>query len=206
MSEASDVYITVAHTGEAVYREKASKFIGLAFPVKSDTEAKEILAGLRKKYYDANHHCYAWCFGPKQEEYRFNDDGEPSGSAGRPIYGQLLSQSVSDTLVVVVRYFGGTKLGIPGLIHAYRQAASEALENAGKREKVITQSITVSFRYENINEVMRVQKEEELELVEQHFDTECRLVLAVRKSRIDRVLKKLMRIHNISTFIDSSEN
>ncbi|MCX6283531.1 MAG: YigZ family protein [Bacteroidetes bacterium] len=203
MSDASDTYFTVARKGEAVYREKASKFIGLAFPAGSETEVKDILGMIRKKYHDANHHCYAYCLGPDQENYRFNDDGEPSGSSGRPIYGQLLSQGVSDTLVVVVRYFGGTKLGIPGLIKAYRQAASEALENAGKAEKIISSIIELTFRYENINDVMRIQKEEDLDLIHQSFDNECRLRLGIRKSKVERVMKRLMRIGNISTSFDT---
>ena len=205
MSEPSDIYFTVARKGESTYREKASKFIGLAFPAASETEVKEILGSIRKTYHDANHHCYAYCLGPSQETFRFNDDGEPSGSAGRPIYGQILSRSVSDTLVIVIRYFGGTKLGIPGLIHAYRQAASEALDNAGKAEKVIAQNMIVSFRYENMNEVMRIQKEEELELVNQHFDNECRMTLRVLLSRLDKVMKKLIRIRNISTSLDTPD-
>ncbi|MCX6285572.1 MAG: YigZ family protein [Bacteroidetes bacterium] len=203
MSETSDTYFSVARKGEAIYREKASKFIGLAFPVGSETEVREILGSIRKRYHDANHHCFAYCLGPLQETYRFNDDGEPSGSAGRPIYGQLLSKSVSDTLVIVVRYFGGTKLGIPGLIQAYRQTASEALDNSGKTEKVILRNLIVTFRYENMNDVMRIQKEEELELVDQNFDNECRLTLAVRKSKVDKVLKRFMRIRNISTSVDT---
>jgi len=203
MSDASDTYFTVARKGEAVYREKASKFIGLAFPAGSEAEVRDILGLVRKKYHDANHHCYAYCLGSSQETYRFNDDGEPSGSAGRPIYGQLLSKGVSDSLVIVKRYFGGTKLGIPGLIQAYRQAASEALENAGKAEKIIKSIIELSFRYENMNEVMRIQKEEELDLIAQDFDNECRLRLGIRKSKIDKVMKRLMRIGNIYTSFDT---
>ena len=203
MSETSDTYFTIAGKGEAVYREKASKFIGLAFPAGSETEVMAILQSIRKRYHDANHHCFSYCLGPSREIYRFNDDGEPSGSAGRPIYGQLLSRAVSDTLVIVVRYFGGTKLGIPGLIHAYRQAASDALDDAGKTEKVFTQNITVSFPYENMNDVMRIQKEEELGIADQNFDSECRITLSVRKSKVDKILKKLMRFQNISTLVHS---
>jgi uncharacterized YigZ family protein len=202
MIETPDRYYTVAGKGESVIREKASKFIGLAFPVNSETEAKEVLLGIRKKFYDANHHCFAYCIGPTRELYRLSDDGEPSGSAGRPIHGQLLSKDVSDVLVIVVRYFGGTKLGIPGLISAYRQAASEALDQAGKTEKIIKQRFRVNFPYEKMNEVMRIQKEEELEIISQEFDNDCSLTLAVRKSKADKVLNKYMKIHNISTFID----
>jgi len=205
MSETSDTYFTVARKGESVYREKASKFIGFAFPANSEDVVKEILGNIRKTYYDANHHCYAYCLGPKQQIYRFNDDGEPSGSAGRPIYGQLLSKGVSDTLVIVVRYFGGTKLGIPGLIHAYKQAASEALDKAGKFQKIISRNIIVKFPYENINDVMHIQKEEDLQLVEQSFDNECRITLGVRISKTEQVIKKLNRVPNLSTFVDVSE-
>lgn len=199
MSATDDTYFTITRQGEAIYREKASKFIGLAFPATTETEIKETLSAIRKKYYDANHHCFSYCLGPQQQIFRFSDDGEPSGSAGRPIYGQFLSKNLSDALVIVVRYFGGTKLGIPGLIHAYRQAASEALENAGRSQKIVTQNIVVTFRYENMNDVMKIQKEEELLLLAQNFDNECRITLGVRKSKVEMVLHKLMRIQNIYT-------
>jgi uncharacterized YigZ family protein len=203
MIDTPDTYYTVAGKGESVIREKASKFIGLAFPINSETEAKEVLLGIRKKYYDANHHCYAYCFGLTREIYRLSDDGEPSGSAGRPIHGQLLSKDVSDTLVIVVRYFGGTKLGIPGLITAYRQAASEALDQAGKTERIIKLNLRVNFPYEKMNEVMKIQKEEELDIVGQVFDNDCSITLAVRKSKADKVLSKYMRISNIYTLVDN---
>jgi len=203
MTDTSDTYFTIARRGEAVYREKASKFIGLAFPVGSEQEINKILESVRKKYHDANHHCFAYCLGSSRETYRFNDDGEPSGSAGRPIYGQLLSKGVSDSLIIVVRYFGGTKLGIPGLIGAYRQAASEALDIAGKLEKVIIQKMIICFPYENMNAVMRIQKEEELKVIDQSFDNECRLALGVRKSKLDKVMKRFMKIQNISTSFDT---
>lgn len=202
MIETPDTYYTVAGKGESVIREKASKFIGLVSPVDSEAEAREVLNGIRKKYHDANHHCFAYCLGPAREIYRLSDDGEPSGSAGRPIHGQLLSKDLSDTLAVVVRYFGGTKLGIPGLISAYRQSASEALENAGKTEKIIKIKLRVDFPYEKMNEVMRIQKEEDLDIIDQVFDTNCSITLAVRKSKTDKVLSKYMRIHNIYTLLD----
>jgi uncharacterized YigZ family protein len=197
VSASSDTYYSLARKGEAIYREKASKFIGRAYPVNTDAEIKEILAGLRKKYYDANHHCFAYCLGAGQEIFRFNDDGEPSGSAGRPIYGQILSKGFSDTLVVVVRYFGGTKLGIPGLINAYRTAASEALDNSGKIVKTVTKTIAVTFRYQNMNDVMRIIKEENLEPVSQVSGNECKIVLRVRASCEEKVLARLMRVANI---------
>ena len=202
MTASDDTYFSLEHTGESVYREKASKFIGLAYPVSADIEIRETLALIRKKFHDANHHCFAYCLGPQQQVFRFSDDGEPSGSAGRPIHGQLLSKGLSDALVIVVRYFGGTKLGVPGLIHAYRQAASDALENAGRTQKIVTAKILVRFRYENMNDVMRIQKDEDLILLEQNFDNECRLTLGVRKSKMDLVMSRLMRIQNIYTSID----
>jgi len=203
MIETPDTYYTVAQKGESVIREKASKFIGLAVPVDSETEAKNTLLGICKKYHDANHHCFAYCLGPMREIHRFSDDGEPSGSSGRPIYGQLLSKDISDVIVIVVRYFGGTKLGIPGLINAYRQAAAEALDHAGKTEKIIRLKLRVNFPYETMNEVMRIQKEEGLVILGQVFDNNCSLTLAVRKSKVDKVLSKYMRISNISAFIDT---
>ncbi|MEI6883331.1 MAG: YigZ family protein [Bacteroidota bacterium] len=201
MTAADDTYFSLEHTGASVYREKASKFIGLAYPVSADAEIRETLAVIRKKFYDANHHCFAYCLGPQQQVFRFSDDGEPSGSAGRPIHGQLLSKNLSDALVIVVRYFGGTKLGVPGLIHAYRQTASDALENAGRTQKIVTRKILVTFRYENMNDVMRIQKDEDLILLEQNFDNECRITLGVRKSKVEMVINKLMRIQNIYTSI-----
>lgn len=201
MSETSDIYHVISKEGESVYREKASKFIALAFPVSTEEEVKEVLGNIRKKYHDANHHYYAYCLGPGPDRFRFSDDGEPSGSAGRPIYGQLLSKAVSDTLVIVVRYFGGTKLGIPGLIHAYRQAASEALVNSGISEKIIKERLEINFPYERMNDIMRIQKEEDLDVLGQTFEKECRIVLGVRKSRIDRVLGKLKRYHDIYSLL-----
>jgi uncharacterized YigZ family protein len=198
MSMPGDIFLTIAKPGSSTFRDKASRFLGFALPVSTEEQAKETLANYRKKYHDANHHCFAYCLGPSQELYRVSDDGEPSGSAGRPILGQLKSRSVTDTLVIVARYFGGTKLGIPGLINAYRQTASEALDNAGIIEKTIMETLTVSFPYERMNDVMRIQKEEELIIIEQIFDSQCRISLSVRQSRTSQVIQKLGRFRDIS--------
>jgi uncharacterized YigZ family protein len=202
MSTGSDIYYSPARQGEAIYREKASKFIGLAYPVNTEGEIRDYLATVRKKFYDANHHCYAYCLGATQEVFRFNDDGEPSGSAGRPIYGQIQSKGLSDALVIVVRYFGGTKLGIPGLIKAYRTAASEALENSGKKERTITKTCTVTFGYENMNDVMRIIKAENLELLSQESGNNCKIVFRVRASREEKVLARFRRNVNIYISVD----
>jgi len=202
MSSAGDTYYAPDHKGEATYRDKASKFIGLAFPVSTEAEARDALAGVRKKYYDASHHCYAYCIGAGQENSRFNDDGEPSGSAGRPIYGQILSKGLSDAIVIVVRYFGGTKLGIPGLIKAYRTAAAEALANSGRKEKTIVKTCTVIFGYEHMNEVMRIAKAENLEIASQDSGDNFKIVFGVRASREEFVTARLRRIPDIYISVD----
>ena len=149
--DAGDSYLTIASASEAVYKEKSSKFLAYAYPVKSEEEIHGILDELHKRYYDATHHCYAWRLGPHGESYRANDDGEPSGTAGRPILGQLLSNELTDCLIVVVRYFGGTKLGVPGLIAAYKESAAAAIEAAEIIERTVDRIITVRFSYLAMN-------------------------------------------------------
>src|SRR5512138_319245 len=154
-----DKYLSIQSESTGTYREKASKFIAIAIPVESEEQARQKLDDIRKEYFDANHHCYAYRLGADGARYRVNDDGEPSGSAGRPIYGQILSSGLSDVLVVVTRYFGGTKLGIPGLIHAYKTAAGEALRNSATFEKVLADILEVRFSYPRMNDAMRILKE-----------------------------------------------
>jgi len=202
MNANGDSYYVPDHKGESAYRDKASKFIGLAFPVSTEAEAKEAIAEARKRFFDANHHCYAYCIGAAQEVFRFNDDGEPSGSAGRPIYGQILSKGLSDIVVVVVRYFGGTKLGIPGLIKAYRAAASGALENSGMKEKILLKSISVSFGYQHMNDIMKISKAEKLEITKQESGDNCKITLRVKASRAETVIARLRRISNIFISVD----
>jgi uncharacterized YigZ family protein len=197
MNANGDSYYSPDHKGESTYRDKASKFISLVFPVSTEAEAREALAEVKKRFFDASHHCYAYCIGAGREVFRFNDDGEPSGSAGRPIYGQILSKGLSDTLVVVIRYFGGTKLGIPGLIRAYRTAASEALENSGRKEKILLKNISVRFGYEHMNEVMKISKAEKLEIISQESGDNCKMAFRVKASREEIVTARFRRISNI---------
>lgn len=189
-----DTFHTLEGPTEASLRERSSKFLAFAYPVSDEEEIAERIGALRRKYYDATHHCYAWRLGPQGERYRSNDDQEPSGTAGRPILGQLLSREVTDALVVVVRYFGGTKLGTAGLIAAYREAASEALDAARIVERTVDVHLRMEFPYEALNEVMRVVKDEQPRIEEQRFDNRCTLRLAIRSSRAEGLAGKLNKI------------
>ena len=164
---ASDTYLTLAKPSQGLYKEKGSKFLAFAYPVQTEAQIKEHVEALRKEYYDARHHCYAYVLGAGQEVYRANDDGEPSGTAGRPIHGQILSQKLTDILVVVVRYFGGIKLGVSGLINAYKTAAADALNQAQIVEKIVTKRHKVRFSYEEMNKVMRIVKDLQLQVLGQ---------------------------------------
>lgn len=153
-----DVYKTIAGTAEGLYKEKGSRFIALAYPVRTEEEVKEIVADLKSRYYDARHHCYAYRLGADLKKFRANDDGEPSSTAGKPILGQIVSAGLTDILIVVVRYFGGIKLGVSGLINAYRAAAADALAQAVVVEKTVDEVFRISFSYAALNEVMRVDR------------------------------------------------
>lgn len=193
-----DWYLTVSGESEGIYREKASKFIAYALPVASEQEVRLALEGIRKKFHDANHHCYAYRIGFENFLYRIQDDGEPSGSAGKPIYGQILSKELYDVLVVVIRYFGGTKLGIPGLINAYRTAARNALENANIVETVMMSKYSVQFEYSLMNEVMRVLKETGCKITGQESGDLCAIFFKIRKSQADFLEIKIRRMHGIT--------
>ena len=190
---AEDSYLTLAAPAEAALRERSSKFLAYAWPVRSEEEIRTHLEALRKRYYDATHHCYAWRLGPKGENWRANDDGEPSGTAGKPILGQLLSREVTDCLVVVVRYFGGTKLGVPGLIAAYKEATAAVLEAAEIVERTVDRLVRVDFPYVAMNEIMRVVKEERPEILRQSFDNLCTMEFAIRESRAEQLIGKLKK-------------
>ena len=192
-----DSYLTIAQPGEAVYKERSSKFLAFAYPVSDEGEIKEILDGLRKEYYDATHHCYAWRLGAYGEQYRCNDDGEPSGTAGRPILGQMLSRGITQCLIVVVRYFGGTKLGVPGLIQAYRESAQAAIDNCTVIETTVDVRIRIEFPYVAMNDVMRIVKEENPRIEEQRFDNICSMRLSIRKSRAETLLGRLGKVSGI---------
>ncbi len=198
MSQAKDSYLTISGPAEAIYKERSSKFLTYAYPVESEEEIKELLDALRKQYYDATHHCYAYRLGPQGEQFRANDDGEPSGTAGKPILGQLLSAKVTNCLVVVVRYFGGTKLGVSGLIQAYKESTAEVLAVSNIIEKTVDKIITIDFSYISMNGVMRVVKEVNPHIEEQVFDNLCTMRLRIRESEADQLIAKLLKIEGVS--------
>ena len=186
-----DAYSSIAAPSEGLFKDNGSRFIALAYPVETEEEVKTIVAGLRKQYHDARHHCYAYRLGYKGDVFRSSDDGEPSGSAGRPILGQIDSAGLSDILVVVVRYFGGIKLGIPGLIRAYKTSTADALSQARVVEKIAGQWLRVSFGYEAMNSVMKVLKEMDLPQRAQDFGEQCSLEVRVRLSALDSFREKM---------------
>lgn len=192
-----DTYKILVEEGDGLYKEKGSKFIAKAFPVHSEDEVKARVADFKKQYFDARHHCYAFIINPDKSCYRSADDGEPAGTAGKPILNQILSKDVTNVCVVVVRYFGGIKLGVPGLIAAYKAAAKEALENATIIEKTIDEVYSVEFDYPLMNEVMRVLKDENLEQQNPKFELSCYLEISVRKKDADRVVDKLKRLYGV---------
>ena len=192
-----DTYHTIKEASEGLYKEKGSKFIALAVPVLDEGEIKQNLDEIRKKYHDARHHCYAWVLGFDKSGHRFNDDGEPSGTAGRPIFGQLQSFDLTNILVVVVRYFGGTKLGVSGLITAYKSATRDALQNAAIIDLTVNDTYELRFEYPLMNEVMRVIKDEGLQIVEQDFQLSCKLSFKVRKNSSDRAYERFRKIHGV---------
>lgn len=193
-----DTYKTIVGRAEGLYKEKGSKFISFAIHVESESEIKEIVDTLKKEFYDARHHCYAWRMGYKGEHTRCNDDGEPSSTAGKPILGQMLSAEVTNVLIVVIRYFGGTKLGVSGLIQAYKEAAADALSNAEITERTIDSEVKIVFEYVVMNSVMSVVKEMSPNILEQVFDNNCIMRLSIRNSEFDILVSKLDKILGVS--------
>lgn len=193
-----DSYRTIVAPAEAVLRERGSRFLAYAYPVEEEDEIKRLLDALRKRHYDATHHCYAWRLGPKGELFRANDDGEPSGTAGKPILGQMLSKEVTDLLVVVVRYFGGTKLGVPGLIAAYRESAAAVLEAAQIEQRTVDARLEVHFSYLAMNDIMKTIKEIQPKVIAQKFDNVCTIQLAIRQSREEELLARLKKCEDAS--------
>ena len=187
-------YKTIEEQGEGIYTEKRSKFLAFAIPVTTVEEVKEIVEAYQKKYYDARHVCYAYRLGERGDVERSNDNGEPSGTAGKPILGQIHSKELTNVLVIVVRYFGGVKLGTSGLIVAYRLAAAEALEAVPHIEKTINGEITLHFSYPLLNDVLRIVKEEAPKVVEQVFDNECVVRLSMRLSRLPRLIERYEKL------------
>ena len=189
--EAFDAYRSIAAPSEGLFKDNGSRFIALAYPVETEEEVKSIVAGLRKQYHDARHHCYAYRLGYKGDVFRSSDDGEPSGSAGRPILGQIDSAGLSDILVVVVRYFGGIKLGIPGLIRAYKTSTADALSQATVIEKIAGQSFRLHFDYLSMNDVMKVLKDMDIPQRAQTFGADCSLEVRVRLSALEDFKKRM---------------
>ena len=194
----SDTYKTIEKLAEGTYSEKRSKFLAFAIPVHLLEEVKEHLKYYEKKYFDARHVCYAYMLGADRTNFRANDNGEPSGTAGRPILGQINSFGLTDILLLVVRYFGGIKLGTSGLIVAYKAAAQEALNAAVIIEKTVDAEVTFIFEYSFMNDVMRIVKEESPEIISQDFDNNCRMTLRIRKSQFDRLKERLQKVETLS--------
>lgn len=195
--EAFDQYKSIAAPSRGLFKDNGSRFIAFAYPVESAGEVKDIVDSLKKEYHDARHHCYAYRLGHTGDVFRINDDGEPSGSAGRPILGQIDSLGLSDVLVVVVRYFGGIKLGIPGLIRAYKTSTADALSQAEIIPKTASKCFSIGFDYLNMNQVMKVLKEMELPQSGQDFGERCSLTTKVRLSEVDNFVKKLQAFADI---------
>ena len=189
-----DTYKTIIGVAEGIYTEKRSKFIAIAIPVHTVEEIKQHLDIYQKKYYDARHVCYAYMLGHERKDFRANDNGEPSGTAGKPILGQINSNGLTDILIVVVRYFGGIKLGTSGLIVAYKAAAAEAIANATIIEKTGDDEIAVAFEYPFMNDVMRIVKEEEPEILEQSYDMDCLMKLRIRRSMMGKLRARLEKV------------
>lgn len=193
-----DVYRTIANSAEGLYKEKGSRFISFVFPVSAEEQIREIIAELKDKYYDARHHCYAWRLGLDKTYYRANDDGEPSSTAGKPILGQIQSNGLTNVLIVVIRYFGGIKLGVSGLINAYREAAADALRNAVVIEKTIDVPLRIRFSYLVLNDVMKIVKEEAPEILERHFELGCEMLFSIRQSELQTFKARLQKVDSLT--------
>ncbi|SDH23331.1 uncharacterized protein, YigZ family [Prevotella communis] len=190
----TDEFKTIATTSEGFYSEKRSKFLAFAHHVETVEEVKEIIAQYRKKYYDARHVCYAYMLGPEREEFRANDDGEPSSTAGKPILGQINSNELTDILVVVVRYYGGVNLGTSGLIIAYREATADAIAHAEVVTRQVEELVTYSFAYPLMNDVMRIVKDMNPRIVSQTYDNTCQICLSIRKSEAEQLKSRLAKL------------
>ncbi len=194
----SDIYLTIEAPAEGIYKEKGSKFLAFAYPVSDEEGIKEYIDELKHRFYNARHHCYGWQLGTDGMNFRANDDGEPSGTAGKPILGQIRSHNLTNLLIVVVRYFGGTKLGTSGLIRAYKSASQDALFNAQILERTLNRPLTVHYPYDVINNVMRIVNEEGATIVEQLFQADCIMQLSVRLSAYDRLVERLDKLESVT--------
>lgn len=192
-----DTYNMLSTIGEGLYKEKGSKFIASAFTITSEEEAKQRIAEIKKKYYDARHNCFAYMIGPDKAIFRASDDGEPSGTAGKPILNQILSKDVTNVCVVVTRYFGGIKLGTSGLINAYKIASRDALDNAQIIQKTVNEVYSLEFAYPLMNEVMRIMKEENLEQLNPRFEMDCYLEFSTRKNDVEKIVTRFCNLYGV---------
>ena len=193
-----DIYKTIETTGQGLYKEKGSRFISFAIPVLNETEVKKELELLRNKYHDARHHCYAYVIGFDKNGSRANDDGEPSGTAGRPILGQIVSADLTNTLIVVIRYFGGIKLGVSGLIQAYRTAAKEAIGQTNIISRIVSDIYELEFSYITMNDVMRIIKEESCTILSTQFELQNKITIMVRKRDSNLVYEKFLKLNALT--------
>lgn len=198
MADSDDIYYTISSQGEDIFREKMSRFLSFAVPVSTEEEVKTIVKNYQNRYHDSRHVCWAYSLGPDGDRWQLNDNGEPSGTAGKPILGQIRSFGLTDLLVIVVRYFGGIKLGTSGLIAAYREAARLALEAAGKKECYRSNSFVVEFPYVNSNDVMKIVKSYNLGVSDRQFDNVCRITVDIRLSKQDEIVGKLKAVEGAS--------
>src|ERR1035437_283391 len=194
----SDIYKTIASTSQGIFKEKGSRFVSLAVPISCQKEIKSIIDKIRSEHHEARHHCYAYIIGHERIIWRVNDDGEPSGTAGRPILGQINSFGLTNIIIIVSRYFGGTLLGVSGLINAYRSAAESALRNAELIEKTVNEYYKITYPYISMNDVMKILKEENIGQSEKSFDIECNILLNFRLSVKEKVLNRLSRIDGLN--------
>lgn len=192
-----DTYLTINGPAEGAFRDRGSKFIAFAYPIRSEGDIKAIVTHLKNEHPKATHHCWALRLSPDRSIFRVNDDGEPSGTAGRPILNTLLSHNLTNIAVVVVRYFGGTLLGVPGLINAYKAAAEEAIKQVKVIEKTVNDVYMLSFNYLQMNDVMKIIKSENLIINNQNFDTDCKIQVEVRKSQVEKVIGMLQSIPGV---------
>ncbi|HEY3371791.1 MAG TPA: YigZ family protein [Prolixibacteraceae bacterium] len=192
-----DTFRTIEMPSEGLFKDKGSRFIAFAFPVNSEEEIKEIVQSIKKEHHSARHHCYAWQLGVEKSLFRANDDGEPSSTAGKPILGQIQSFDLTNILIVVVRYFGGTLLGVSGLINAYRNAALDAINKAGVIEKLVEKWLLIEFDYSAMNEVMKVFKDEKLLQINPQFDLKCKVKTHIRLRESNRIVQELLKIDTV---------
>ncbi|WP_159517452.1 IMPACT family protein [Sunxiuqinia indica] len=193
----TDSFLTISKAEEGLYKKKGSKFIAYAYPVETEDEIKNLIQELKKTHHSARHHCYAWRLGANKKRFRANDDGEPSSTAGKPIFGQIKRNHLTNVLVVVVRYFGGTLLGVSGLITAYKEAAADVLQKATIIEKLIETTFEIEFDYSMMNPVMRIFKEDKLEQKKNKFELRCKITSSIRNTEADRVIEKFKKLEGV---------